>query len=83
MAKSETRSDIRSQIASELRKEFVKFLTRDSETTDRRRREFNMAIFDRYQGYAIWTGTDLSMVMEKFDKAVESVTGQKIKQRGR
>lgn len=56
-----------------LRDEFLRLLTTDSETNDRRRREFNYAIFDPDQGYAIYHGTDLEMVMEKFDKALKNV----------
>jgi hypothetical protein len=58
---------------SELREEFLRLLTVDSETKDARRKEFNQAIFDAERGYAIWTGTDLGMVMEKFDKAVKNL----------
>lgn len=56
-----------------LRSEFLRVLTTDSETKDRRRREFNQAIFDAKQGYACWTNTDLDMVMDAFDKAVRNV----------
>ena len=55
--------------AGRLRAEFLRLLTHDSETRDRRRREYNDAIFDAKEGWAIWDRTDLSMVMEKFDKA--------------
>lgn len=57
-----------------LRAEFLRFLTTDSETKDRRRREFNQAIFDAERGFAIFNGTDLDMVMSKFDKAAAGVT---------
>lgn len=57
----------------QIREEFVRLLTEDSETKDGRRREFNQAIFDKERGYAIWTGTDLDMVMSKFDKAVRNL----------
>ena len=53
-----------------LREEFVRLLTVDSETKDRRRREFNQAVFNAEQGWAIWSSTDLDMVMQKFDRAV-------------
>jgi hypothetical protein len=56
-----------------LRAEFFRLLTQDSETQDARRREFNQAIFDADRGYAVWNGTDLAMVLEKFDKAVRNV----------
>jgi hypothetical protein len=57
-----------------LREAFVKYLTVDSETQDARKREFNKAIFDAEEGWACFNGTDLSMVMEKFDKAVRECT---------
>ena len=62
-----------------LREEFTRMLTVDSETTDRRRRDHNQAIFEPYDpvsrrgGYSIWSHTDLSMVLDKFDKAVRNV----------
>lgn len=56
----------------ELRTEFLRLLTEDSETNDARRREFNMAIF-MPEGHAIWTDTNLSMVMDKFDTAVKNL----------
>ncbi len=49
---------------------FLGYLTVDSETQDRRRRDFNQAIFGGKEGHAIFNGTDLGMVMEKFDKAL-------------
>lgn len=55
----------------ELRDLFLKYLTQDSETSDARRREFNQAIFNLKEGWAVFNGTDLDMVMEKFDKAVK------------
>jgi hypothetical protein len=57
----------------ELRVEFLRLLTQDSETTDRRRKDYNQAIFDLERGYAIWIGTDLGMVMQKFDRAVKNL----------
>lgn len=56
-----------------LRAEFLRLLTTDSETRDGRRRDFNQAIFNAEHGWAIWTSTDLDMVMEKFDKAIRAV----------
>ena len=53
-----------------LRKLFLKWLTEDSVTEDARRKEFNQAIFDPTEGFQCFNGTDLDMVMEKFDKAV-------------
>jgi hypothetical protein len=53
-----------------LRELFVRFLTQDGPTHDRRRKDFNQAIFNAEEGWAIWSSTDLGMVLEKFDKAV-------------
>jgi hypothetical protein len=58
------------QIRADLRAEFLRLLTEDSETRDRRRREFNQAIFDGERGNAVFNGTDLDMVMDKFDRAL-------------
>ena len=55
----------------ELRDLFLRYLTKDSETRDARRKEFNQAIFDAEEGWAVFCGTDLNMVMEKFDRAVK------------
>ena len=53
-----------------IRELFIKYLTQDSETRDARRKEFNQAIFDAEKGFANYCGTDLDMVLEKFDKAL-------------
>jgi hypothetical protein len=58
---------------NELRELFLKYLTVDSETKDRRRKEFNQGIFDEEEGWAVFCGTNLEMVMEKFDRAVKEV----------
>lgn len=60
----------------ELRELFLKYLTQDSETKDMRRKEFNQAIFMKsddafYNGEPVFCGTNLDMVMEKFDRAVK------------
>lgn len=56
---------------SRLREEFLRLLTQDSETKDRRRKEYNQAIFALQSdgGYAVFTQTDLEMVLQKFDRA--------------
>ena len=54
-----------------LRDLFIKYLTVDSVTKDARRKEFNQAIFDAKAGWAVFNGTDLDMVLEKFDKALK------------
>lgn len=56
-----------------VRAEFLRLLTEDSETGDRRRKDFNQAIFDAERGYACFTGTTLDMVMDKFDRAVRNL----------
>jgi hypothetical protein len=56
-----------------LRELFLKYLTVDSKTQDRRRRGYNQAIFDAKEGWAVFNGTDLDMVMEKYDKAVKEL----------
>lgn len=57
----------------DFRAEFVRLLTEDGPTNDRRRKDFNLAVFDAERGHAIWTSTDLGMVMEKFDQAVKNL----------
>jgi hypothetical protein len=60
-------------IPENLRAEFLRLLTTDI-GEDARRRGFNQAIFapeDR-GGYAIWNGTNLDMVMSRFDKAIKA-----------
>ena len=50
---------------------FLGYLTVDSDTRDRRRKDYNQAIFDDEKGFAVFNGTDLDMVMEKFDMALK------------
>lgn len=59
-----------------LRALFLKYLTVDSETQDARRKDYNQAIFDAKEGWAVFNGTDLDMVMDKFDKAVKELGGK-------
>lgn len=60
---------------ADLREEFLRLLTEDSETNDRRRKEYNQAIFDTMEngGCTVWTSTTLDMVMDKFDQAVKGI----------
>ncbi len=60
-------------VVENLRYEFVRLMTVDGPTNDRRRREYNQALFDPETGRANWTSIDLDMVTEKFDKAVKKV----------
>ncbi len=60
----------------ELRDLFLKYLTQDGETQDARRKGFNQAIFISpihkfFGGKQVFNGTNLDMVMEKFDKAIK------------
>ncbi|MCR4308093.1 MAG: hypothetical protein NUV80_06050, partial [Candidatus Berkelbacteria bacterium] len=57
------------EFAEKLEIEFVRLLTTDSETTDARRKDFNQAIFDKERGWAVFTNTDLDMVLTKFRQA--------------
>ena len=52
---------------------FLKRLTEDSESQDRRRKGFNQAIFDKEEGFAVWSKTRLEMVMDAFDNAVKDM----------
>jgi hypothetical protein len=55
----------------DLRATFLRLLTVDSPHRDRRRKDYNQAIFDPEQGWAVFSGTDLGMVMSAFDRAVK------------
>ena len=59
---------------AKLRERFLYYLTVDSETQDRRRKDFNQAIFME-NGHPCFTRTDLDMVMEKFDRAAKEFKG--------
>lgn len=58
----------------ELRELFIRRMTEDSETTDRRSKDYNQAIFNyRENGdtYAVWCETDMDMVLKCFDNAIK------------
>ena len=57
--------------AQRLRESFLKFLTEDSPHHDMRKKDFNQAIFNKEEGWQVFNGTDLEMVMEKFDRAIK------------
>lgn len=61
----------------DLREEFIKALTVDSEHNDRRRRDFNTGIFDAERGYARFAGLTLGMVLAKYDQAVRRTRGKR------
>lgn len=67
--KAMKRKDI--QVISRFREEFVRRLTVDSEHSDRRKKDYNQAIFDAKGGWAVFNGTNLDMVMQAFDTAVK------------
>lgn len=59
---------------AELRELFIKRMTVDSDHNDRRRKDFNQAIFgynDDGSTYAVWSETDMDMVLQCFDDAVK------------
>jgi hypothetical protein len=58
--------------SSSVRAEFERLLTTDSPHNDRRRRDFNQALF-MPDGEPVWNKTTLDMVMAKFDKAVANL----------
>lgn len=60
-----------------LRAEFLRLLTENGETNDRRRKGYNQPIFapEDKGGWAVWSSTDLDMVMTKFDRASKNVSG--------
>lgn len=66
---------------AELRELFIKRMTVDSDHNDRRRKDFNQAIFhwweedeseaDPHKTFQCWAGMDMGMVLECFDNAVK------------
>ncbi len=60
-------------MSDDLRAAFVRLLTTDSAHSDRRRRDYNQAIFHP-EGWAIFSRTDLAMVMEAFDAAMKEAS---------
>lgn len=53
---------------------FVKRMTKDSPHNDRRRKDFNRAIFGYWEDgstYQVWDEIDLDMVMKCFNDAIE------------
>lgn len=64
------------KVIEELRQLFIKRMTVDSDTRDRRRKDFNQAIFhyedDEYgQTYPVYNGMDMDMVLKCFDDAAK------------
>jgi len=52
-----------------LKEFFIQRLTVDSNTEDRRKKEFNQAIFSEETGSSCFNRMELDMVLEKFDLA--------------
>lgn len=55
------------------RKLFISRMTVDSDHNDRRRKDFNQAIFhydEHGQAYPVWSEIDMDMVLQCFDDAV-------------
>ena len=62
------------EIIAELRELFIKRMTVDSDHNDRRRKDFNQAIFhydDDGSTYPVWCETDMDMVLQCFDDATK------------
>lgn len=59
----------------ELRELFIKRMTEDSDHNDRRRKDFNQAIFCKYtedgEHEQVFCGTTMEMVLQCFDDAVK------------
>lgn len=61
-----------------LREEFVRLLTENGPTTDRRRRDFNQALFfpeddPQFPGRPVWDRIDLYMVLNAYDQAIKNL----------
>lgn len=67
-------------VIAELRELFVKRMTEDSDHNDRRKRDYNQAIFswweedkkeaDPYKTFQCWCNMNMAMVLQCFDDAV-------------
>ena len=71
MKKHETMQEKKIAV-KELRELFIKFMTEDSLHTDMRKKDYNQAIFiknEPFKGQQVFNGTNIDMVLEKFDKA--------------
>lgn len=63
-------------LLGDVRALFIQRMTVDSDHHDRRRRDYNQAIFGyiypgRPETYPVWTYTDMEMVLKCFDDAVK------------
>lgn len=62
------------QLLTSFRELFIKRMTVDSKHNDRRRKDYNQAIFgynDDGSTYAVWSEIDMDMVLQCFDDAVK------------
>jgi hypothetical protein len=62
------------KLLAEFREMFIRRMTVDSEHHDRQKKDFNQAIFSyREDGstYAVWSETDMEMVLRCFDDAIK------------
>lgn len=69
-----------------LRKRFIKRMTEDSNTQDRRRKDFNQAIFGFNEDgstYQCFCETDMGMVLQCFDDAIDDLKKEDRFQRNR
>ena len=55
------------------REAFLRLLTVDGDTHDRRRKTYNQAIFmpESEGGRAVWSSTELYMVLDTYDRATK------------
>ncbi len=68
-----------SMLRTEIKKSILHYLCDDWNNHKRgKAHKENQAIYDRKEGYAIWNGIDLEMVMEKVVKGIWSVDIEKI-----
>ena len=63
------------QVVEDLRNFFIKRMTVDSDHNDRRRKDFNQAIFFQFvengEHEQVFSGTTMEMVLQCFDDAVK------------
>ena len=55
------------------REAFIRLLTVNGDTQDRRRKTYNQVIFtpESEGGRSVWSSTDLDMVLDKYDRATK------------
>lgn len=73
---NQQRIQIEKERVDALRELFIKRMTVDSESQDKRRRDYNQAIFGLKadgSSYPIWNYIDIDMVLQCFDNAVKDL----------